>query len=120
MAQVSLVPSADSLGPSLAVQRFVISASSSGDNTIVAAPGPGLRIVLLNFMLVASGAVAAKWRSNSTDLTGAMPVAGSGSGIAAQSPAIGLVECAANQALKLNLSDAVQVGGFGSYVVESA
>lgn len=100
------------------VKHAAVSAGSSGANAIVAAPGAGQKIVLVHYVLSASAAVNAKWQSATTDKTGLIyfPAAGNHieSGFGAQ------VECAANEALNLNLSGAVTVGGHVAYIVVDA
>lgn len=96
-----------------------IDAASSGDNTLVAAD-TNRRIRVTQYTLIASAAVSVKWKSGSTDLSGAMALPANG-GISATSPNDGdgrpaaLIETAANEALVLNLSGAVQVSGHLTY-----
>lgn len=96
-----------------------VSVSSSGANAIVAANATK-KIKLLSYSLVTSGAVALKWQSGSTDLTGVMNFSANG-GISSSigSPSNGwLLETAINQTLNLNLGSAVAVGGHISYFLE--
>lgn len=97
-----------------------VSVSTSGDNTIVTGV-TGVKIKVLSVLLVASGTVSVKWVSNTTDLTGAMPlVANSGFVLPASSPGQGhYFETAVGQGLKLNLSSAVAVNGHISYYEEA-
>lgn len=97
-----------------------VSVSTSGDNTIVTAV-TGVKIKVLSVLLVASGNVSVKWVSNTTDLTGAMPlVVNSGFVLPASSPGAGhYFETAVGQGLKLNLSSAVAVNGHISYYEEA-
>lgn len=91
----------------------IIAASSSGDNVVVAAV-TGKKIQVIAFYLVASGTVNAKWRSGTTDIGGLMyDVASSGIMVSAINPdgRRPWHETAAGQALNLNLSGAVAVGG---------
>lgn len=99
-----------------------IDTATSGDNTVVAAV-PGRKIRLINYTVIAAGAVSIRWKSGaSTNLSGAMSLpqnggaAPSGSG---QSPGgfIGLLETANGEALVLNLGGAVQVSGHLTYQV---
>lgn len=92
----------------------VISASSSGDNSIVALVS-GKKIRVLRWSITANGAVNAKWRSNTTDITGLRYLTQYASGGGGFCP-VGLFETAAGQALNLNLSGAVAVGGELTYV----
>lgn len=92
-----------------------IAASSSGDNTIVAAV-TSKKIRVIRFSLSASGTVNAKWKSGSgTDLTGLFYMVANGGAGANYTP-VGLFETASNTALVLNLSGATAVGGFLTYV----
>lgn len=91
-----------------------ITASASGDNTVVAAV-TGKKIQVERFLIMSSGSVNAKWRSGTTDISGLLYlVANSG----ATAPGFGSeywLETVAGQALVLNLSAAVPVGGLVVY-----
>ena len=92
-----------------------IAASSSGDNTVVAAVA-GKKIRVLKYTIVVSGAVTAKFRSSSgIDLTGAMSLAAN-SGVGGAFCPIGLLETVASDGLVLNLSSAVSVAGHLTYI----
>jgi hypothetical protein len=96
-----------------------IAASASGDNTVVAAVA-GKSIAVEAFELSASAAVNAKWRDGSTDKTGLLYLAAAGSGADASSADVEggedeLWTGTPGQALVLNLSAAVPVGGFVTY-----
>jgi hypothetical protein len=97
-----------------------IAASSSGDNALVAAV-TGKKIRVHAYELSASGAVNAKFRSGTTDVTGLIYLAAAGSsadGVEADKDPDGLFETAVSTALNLNLSGAVAVGGFVDYSLE--
>lgn len=100
--------------PSLA-----IAASASGDNTLVSAV-TGKKIRVHGYVLSASAAVNAKFRSGTTDVTGLLYPGANGGAVAprAFSPD-GWFETVAGQALVLNLSAAVAVGGHLVYTLES-
>lgn len=93
-----------------------IAASSSGDNTIVDAM-EGKKIRVLGYVLVGAGAVNVKFQSGAAgdDLTGVMPIAGAGGGIAATPSGLGQFETDKGELLNLNLSDAVAVTGHVTY-----
>lgn len=91
-----------------------IAASSSGDNAIVAAV-VGKKIRVLSYVLMANAAVNAKWRSATTDKSGLLYFAANGGAVAPHTP-IGHLETAVNEALNLNLSGAVAVGGHVTYI----
>lgn len=98
-----------------------IAAASSGDNTLVAAVA-GKRIRVHGYELSASGAVNAKFKDGAaTDLTGLIYLAAAGSGADADERTAdpdGLFQTTAGNALLLNLSGAVAVGGWVDYSLE--
>lgn len=92
-----------------------ISASSSGDNTVVSAV-TSKKIRVLRWRLSANGAVNAKWKSSTTsDLTGLSYLAQYSQAGGAYCP-IGIFETVAGEALTLNLSGAVATGGELTYI----
>lgn len=91
-----------------------ISVSSSGDNSIVAAV-TSKKIRVLSYVIVADAAVAAKFRSGTTDLMGAAALSANG-GIAAPFCPVGHFETASNTALNLNLASAFGVRGHLTYL----
>lgn len=94
-----------------------IAASSSGDNTLVAAVS-SKKIRVLAYNLMGNGAVNAKFQSGAagTDLTGLKYIAAAGGGICAPYNPAGWFETAATTLLNLNLSGAVAVGGELTYI----
>lgn len=100
----------------MVVQYADVADASSGANEIVAAV-TGKRIRVLSYVLSASAAVNAKWQSGSTDKTGLLYFAAAGYGAVAPFNEQGWFETAAGEALNLNLSGAVTVGGHVSYVL---
>ena len=92
-----------------------ISGASSGDNAIVAAV-TGKKIRVLSYAIVGAGAVSAKFRSGTTDITGAMSFAANGGAAVGFSP-VGHFETAAGSALNVNLSGAVAVAGHLTYIL---
>jgi len=98
------------------VKYAKIDCSSSGANQIVAAvASKKLRVV--SYVLSASAAVNAKWQSASTDISGLIYMDAKGG--ASPSHFDGLIETAAGEALNLNLSGAIAVGGHLAYVEEA-
>lgn len=98
------------------VKYAAVAVASSGDNTIVAAVS-GKKIRVISYMLNAAAAVDAKWKSGaSTDKTGLLYMAAAGYGAIGDYNPSGWFETAVGQALVLNLSAAVAVGGHISYV----
>lgn len=87
-----------------------INASSSGDNTIVAAR-EGKRVVVLLYVIICSDAVDITWESSGgTVLDGPCSFASNG-GAAPPYCEHGHFKTAKGEGLVLNLSSAVQVGG---------
>jgi hypothetical protein len=93
----------------------VISESSSGNNEVVAAV-VGKKIRVLQWIVSGSAAVNFKWRTASTDISGLFYIASAGGGAAGSYNPVGHFETVANEALNLNLSGAVAVGGSVVYV----
>jgi hypothetical protein len=93
----------------------VISASSSGSNSIIAAV-TSKKIRVLAVDIIANGTVNAKWRSSTaTDITGLAYLVANSGYVRPFSP-VGWFETAAGAALTLDLSAAVAVGGCVVYV----
>jgi hypothetical protein len=90
-------------------------AAASGDNTIVPLVG-GKKIRVLAYDLSPSGAVNAKWKSGSGEITGLYYMAAAGNGQARNFNLMGWFETLAGEALVLNLSAAVPCGGVVGYV----
>jgi hypothetical protein len=102
---------------SLTPKFAAISASSSGNNTLVASV-VGKKIRVLAYNIIGNGAVNAKFQSGAggTDLTGLKYIAAAGGGICAPFNPVGWFETASATLLNLNLSSAVAVGGELVYV----
>jgi hypothetical protein len=102
---------------SLTPKFAAIAASSSGNNTLVAAvTGKTIRVLAYNF--IGNGAVNAKFQTGAggTDLTGLKYIAAAGGGICAPFNPVGWFETASATLLNLNLSGAVAVGGEIVYI----
>lgn len=104
-------------GTSLTPKFAKVTASSSGATTIVAAV-TSKKIRVLAWDVVANAAVNFKWQSHvtPTDLTGLYYMAGQGNGVARSFNPCGYFETVAGEALDINLSGAVAVGGSIVYV----
>ena len=93
-------------------QYTPISVAASGNNTLVAAQGAGVKIRVVCLVLTVGAGVSVKFQSGAggTDLTGpmALPINGL---IVLKHSAVGWFETAANALLNLNLSGAVQTSG---------
>ena len=89
-----------------------ISASSSGNNTLIAANSTK-RFRILAVAMMAAGAVNAKFQSGAggTDLTGLFNPAANGGFVLPFNPAGWFETLAVNTLFNLNLSGAVAVGG---------
>lgn len=102
-------------GTQLTPKFATISASASGSNSIVAAV-TGKKIRVLQFSLIANGTVNAKFRSAAaTDKTGLYYLVAN-SGLAPPFCPLGLFETTSGEALTLDLSAAIAVGGQLVYV----
>lgn len=102
--------------PISAYKRKVIDHAVSGDNEIIAAVA-GAKLRVLNFALVAAGAVTARFESaaGGTALTGQMQIGANGLFTPGYDPA-GHFETVAGEALNLELGSAVSVDGWLTYV----
>ena len=103
----------------LAPHFGIIAESSSGDNEVVAAQA-GYKIRVLAYNFTSNGAVNAKWRSATTDISGRSFMDAAGKGKVAPFNPVGWVETAAGEALNLNLSAAIAVEGELVYVLVPA
>ena len=116
-AQTTLeVSQMSSLGTIATPQFAVINTSSTGDTTIVALVS-GKVIRVLSYVIVADGAVAAKFTSGTagTALTGAMSLSANG-GVAAPFNPVGHFQTGSGVALVLNLGAAVGARGHLTYI----
>lgn len=102
---------------SLTPKFAAISASTSGDNTIVAAV-TSKKIRVLAYNLMGAGAVNARFQTAAAGayLTGLKYIAAAGGGICAPFNPVGWFETVAGDLLNLELSGAVAVGGEIVYV----
>ena len=103
--------------PQLSPTFVAVNTSAAADNAIVVAPVSSLRIVVLGFSLVSTGANTVTWLTNAVGISGpvdlgALGVWGVGTGIAP------VLACAAGQALNLRLSAATKVAGFVVYALD--
>jgi len=109
--------------PVATVLRKAISENTSGDKTLVAASA-GKKVKVLGATLIAAGDVDVQFRSGTgpgTALTGVMSLARDGNGFVANPAPVGYhhFETVAGEALILNLSAAIQAGGWLVYVQEA-
>ncbi len=99
------------------IRHASVAASSSGSNTLLAAPIDGSSIRVLAYVLVATSQVTAKFvsdTSNQVDLTGAMPLGDRGGVAAGWNPG-GWFQAGSNKALCLVLGSGVAVAGHFTY-----
>lgn len=97
------------------VKVAAIDVSTSGDTALVAAVATK-RICPVAILVIAAGTVSVKFKDGATDKTGASPFqAREGYSIAIPAPGR-FWEGTANTALNINLSAAIQVTGFLSYI----
>jgi hypothetical protein len=99
----------------------VVAAATGGDNTLVAAAGAGIKVRVVQLVLVASGganSVRLESAASGTALTGVMDIIDNGQLVLPYNPA-GWCETAANALLNLELSAATAVGGVLGYVTVS-
>lgn len=99
---------------SLTPKFAAITASASGATAVVAAVA-SKKIRVISYVVVANAAVNVKFQSNSTDKTGLLYLAANGGVSGAYAPT-GHFETASGEALNINLSAAVAVGGHVTYV----
>lgn len=104
--------------PQSVAQYAAVAASSSGDNTLVAAVA-GKKIRVLAFTLYAGGAVTVRFESGAggTALSGQMALAAAGQFVSGGFVPVGWFETAAGALLNLELSGAVSVAGMLTYVL---
>lgn len=100
-------------------KNIPINVSSSGDTTLIAAPGDGRRIAVSHVHAQAAAAMNVTLKSGSTAITGPMPQAAGGGWVTP--PPTHTAQywyiCNNNEALVINLSAAVQLGGILWYDV---
>lgn len=103
-------------GTAVTPKFAAIAASTSGNNTIVAAVS-SKKIRVLAAQIIANGTVNAKWQSGAsgTDLTGLAYLVANAGYVLPFNPA-GWFETASNTLLNLNLSGATAVGGSITYI----
>ena len=105
----------------LGVIPIGIDASASGDNTVVNAVS-GRKIKVLNYTVVVPSTVTLRWKSGAGGILSGPMSFGANGGVAAAYAAPGdgwLIETTGDQALVLNLSAGVAVGGHLVYAAEA-
>ncbi len=92
----------------------VISTGSSGDNTIVPAV-TDKKIRVLAYMFISSGNVTATWQSDSTNISGPMPLIAS-TGVSAGYNPKGHFETSTGESLQINQNSTAVLGGQITYL----
>lgn len=94
-----------------------INASSSGDNTVIAA-SPGRQIWVLSWFLIAGGTANVTWQDGAggTALTGPIPLIAN-TGVACQHNPASWFQTSTGNLLNLSLSAGVQVSGVLTYIL---
>jgi hypothetical protein len=106
----------DNNGTTLTPKFAAIDVGTSGQNTLVAAVA-GKKIRVLSYILMAAGAVNVRFRSAAaSNLTGLKYFAAAGGGLVAPFNQLGWFETTVGEALTLNLSAPIAVGGELVYV----
>lgn len=101
--------------PVLDTTKIPLVATASGDTTVVAAvTGYKIRVIAYDFLVSAN--VDVKFKSGSTDITGLYSVPVRGGKVDNENES-GWFETAASEALKINLSAAVTLGGTLTYIL---
>lgn len=115
------IPVTTSVDPSIEIKRAIISAATSGNNTLVAGVA-SKKIALLGCVLIVSGDVDVRFESaaNGAALSGVMSLAVDGNGFVLPISDIGKpwLKTVAGELLNLELSASVQVSGFLVYYEE--
>jgi hypothetical protein len=97
--------------------------ATSGDNVIVAGSTyPNKQIRVLSYTVLSDADVSLTWKSDTTGLSGAMPIAAKGgitatSNFLAPGGPLGLFQTKSGEDLVLNLSGTANVGGHLTYYV---
>jgi hypothetical protein len=102
-------------GTTALVPKFAVISASAGGNTPVVAAVSGKKIRVLRWSVSANGAVNAKFQRGTTDVTGLYYLAQYASIGGGYCP-VGHFETAVTEALNINLSANVAVGGVITYI----
>lgn len=99
------------------LEKADINISTSGDNTIILAPGDGKYLIIDHINLVPAAIVTVQLKDGTTNYGGAYSLTASQGFVLENSMhnEHGVITCSNNSAFKINLSGAVQVSGFIRY-----
>lgn len=100
----------------------VLSISTSGDNTLIAAPGNGRYIAIDFILMFPTTAVGVLLKSGSTSLSATLPLDAKQAIVVDNAATLqdGIITCANNEAFVINLDSAVQLGGWIKYRIIGA
>ena len=98
-------------------QTASINISTSGDNTIISAPGANKNLAIDFITLLPTTAVEIQMKTGSTNIGGPLPLDAKQPFTFENAPGHqrGIITCANNEAFIINLDSAVQCGGFLRY-----
>lgn len=102
-------------GTTQLMPKFAAITASASGATVVVASVASKKIRIISYVVVANAAVNVKFQSNASDKTGLLYLAANGGVSGAYAPT-GHFETASGEALNINLSAAVAVGGHVTYV----
>lgn len=102
-------------GTSSLTPKFAVITASASGNTSVVALVAAKKIRVISYVVVTNATVNIKFQSNTTDKTGLLYLSANGGVSGAYAPT-GHFETASGEALNINLSSAVAVGGHLTYV----
>lgn len=99
------------------LEKADINIATSGDNTVIAAPGDGKYLVIDHINMVPNAAVTIQFKDGTTAYGGAYSLTSSQGFVLENSMRNehGLITLSNNSALVINLGGAVQVSGFIRY-----
>lgn len=107
-----------SLTPSSVLTELPLEIATSGNNTIIAAPGVGNRIIIYHINYLTRGAVNVRLLSGTNDLSGLYTWQNAqGGGFAFDGSSVGGLPLNENEAFVINLSTAVGIDGFILYSI---
>lgn len=97
----------------------VFNQNTIASHQVVAAPGAGFFIRVHGWHLQAAGTVTVTLRSAATNKVGPMAMTATGANTASGFSYDGWFDCAVNEALNIDLAQAIQVGGVVNYSIRT-
>lgn len=110
----------DEAGAEMAFTTVEVNATNDGSNTVIAAPGAGLKVRVLNLSLALSGAGTAQVLSGATSKMRVRAAADGGGQVVEGSPHSPVIECGTNEALIVSNPASVDSFGHVTYIVVPA